>query len=65
MPNVSYRSLERLCRIQASLASTKQIREVLEEMAAEYRKMACWLECQGSEPNQPHNSETNEPKETG
>jgi hypothetical protein len=40
----SYRSLERLCRKQAALASTKETRVALEAMAAEYRKQAERLE---------------------
>jgi hypothetical protein len=45
-PLHSYRSLELLCRKQAALSSTKATRMALEEMAAEYRSLADWLERQ-------------------
>jgi hypothetical protein len=43
---MSYRSLERLCRNQAALSSTKETRAILETMAAEYRRLAEQLERQ-------------------
>jgi hypothetical protein len=45
-PSLSYRSLELLCRKQAALSSNKATRMALEEMAAEYRSLADWLERQ-------------------
>jgi hypothetical protein len=50
-PSLSYRSLELLCRKQAALSSTKATRMALEEMAAEYRRLAEWLERQQSGPD--------------
>ena len=40
LPNLPYRTLEFLCRTQAAVYPTKEVRETLEEMAAEYRKLA-------------------------
>ena len=49
----SYRSLERLCRGQAAIATTPGARLALERMALEYKGMADWLEQQWPEPEQP------------
>jgi hypothetical protein len=38
--NASFQSLERRCRMQASLTSEPRTRRVLEEMADEYKRMA-------------------------
>jgi hypothetical protein len=38
--NVSYRSLELLCRQQAKLSATAGVREELERMAVEYMQLA-------------------------
>lgn len=46
LPNVSYRSLELLCRQQAALASTSDTRHELERMALEYKRMADWQDRQ-------------------
>jgi hypothetical protein len=46
LQNASYRSLELLCRKQAALSSTKEAKSALEVMAAEYRKLADWVERQ-------------------
>jgi hypothetical protein len=40
LQNFSYRSLERLCRLQAALSSTRATRQELERMASEYAAMA-------------------------
>jgi hypothetical protein len=40
LQNFSYRSLERLCRMQARLASTRATRDELERMACEYATLA-------------------------
>ncbi len=40
MLHSSFRSLERLCHVQASLAADDRTRRVLEEMASEYRRKA-------------------------
>jgi len=45
-PNSAYRTLELLCRNQAALSSTKETKSALEAMAAEYRKLADWVERQ-------------------
>jgi hypothetical protein len=45
-PRESYRSLELVCRNQAALASSKETKIALEAMAAEYRKLADWVERQ-------------------
>jgi hypothetical protein len=47
-PQESYRSLELLCRNQAALASSKETKIALEAMAAEYRKLADWVERQST-----------------
>jgi hypothetical protein len=44
--NVSYRSLELLCRQQAKLAATPDAQKELERMALEYKKLADWQEHQ-------------------
>jgi hypothetical protein len=46
LQNASYRSLELLCRERAALSSTKEAKSALEAMAAEYRKLADWVERQ-------------------
>jgi hypothetical protein len=51
LPNVSYRSLERFCREQAALASTKETRVALEAMATEYRARAERVEKEQSTPD--------------
>jgi hypothetical protein len=38
--HASFRSLARLCQVQASLANDNRTRRVLEEMASEYRRKA-------------------------
>jgi hypothetical protein len=38
--NVSYRSLEMLCREQAKLSTTPDARNALERMALEYKQLA-------------------------
>src|SRR6185369_16881777 len=48
LKNASYRSLERLCRIQAAIASSKEAKAVLEEMAEEYRRLADTVSANGS-----------------
>jgi hypothetical protein len=40
LENFSYRSLERLCRLQAALSSTHEAQRELECMASEYAAMA-------------------------
>jgi hypothetical protein len=40
LPEVSYRSLERICQKQASITSDPEMRKALEEMARKYRDMA-------------------------
>jgi hypothetical protein len=42
--NVSFRSLELLCRLQAKLSATPDARNELERMALEYRQLADWQE---------------------
>jgi hypothetical protein len=49
VPNVSYRSLELLCRQQAALASTSDTRQELERMALEYKRIADWQDRQPPE----------------
>jgi len=44
--NLSYRSLELLCRQQAVLAATASTRDELERMALEYKELADWLDRQ-------------------
>ena len=46
----SWRSLERLCRRQASLAATPEARTELERMALEYKRLADWQDRQWPEP---------------
>ena len=46
LANVSYRSLELLCRQQAKLAATPDTRKALECMALEYKQLADWQEHQ-------------------
>jgi hypothetical protein len=48
-PATSYRSLELLCRQQAKLSSTPDIRNELERMALEYKRLADWQERQWPE----------------
>lgn len=43
-PNLSYRSLELLCRKQAQLTVSVMARCELEGMALEYRRLADWLD---------------------
>jgi hypothetical protein len=50
--NFSYRSLELLCRQQAKLSSTPEVRQELERMALEYGRLADWLEHQWPEPDE-------------
>jgi hypothetical protein len=45
-PNISYRSLEALCREQAAMTSCPDTRRELERMALEYKTSADWLEWQ-------------------
>jgi hypothetical protein len=47
----SYRSLELLCREQAALASTADIRRELERMAIEYKRLADWQDRQRTQQN--------------
>jgi len=49
--NVSYRSLELLCRQQAKLSATPETRNELERMALEYKKLADRQEDQWPEPD--------------
>jgi hypothetical protein len=42
--NVSYRSLEMVCRQQAKLSATPETRDVLERMALEYKQLADLLD---------------------
>ena len=42
--NLSYRSLELLCRQQAKLSATTDARNELERMAREYKLLADWQE---------------------
>jgi hypothetical protein len=46
LQNASYRTLELVCRRQAAISSTTQARILLEDMAAEYRKLADFVERQ-------------------
>lgn len=48
----SYRDLEFLCRQQAKLSSTRGVRDELERMADEYKKLADWQEHQWPEPEE-------------
>jgi hypothetical protein len=48
LPNVSYRSLEALCRAQAAMTSSPDARRELERMAREYKASADWLDWQRS-----------------
>jgi hypothetical protein len=59
LPNLPYRALELLCRAQAAFSTTPAVRDALEEIAAQYGKLA--VERQGPEPDQPYSSETSEP----
>ncbi len=43
---IPYRSLARLCQVQAALAGEDRVRRVLERMAAEYMEKADRLERQ-------------------
>ena len=47
--NLSYRSLELLCRQQARLTVTPAARNELERMALEYKRLADWQEHQWPE----------------
>jgi hypothetical protein len=47
LANLSYRSLELLCRQQAKLAATPDARNELERMALEYKTLADWQERRG------------------
>jgi hypothetical protein len=38
--NFSYRNMEKLCRQQAKLSSTPEVRKELERMAIEYKRLA-------------------------
>jgi hypothetical protein len=49
----SWRSLERLCRRQASLAATPEARIELECMALEYKQLADAQDRQRADPEQP------------
>jgi len=51
--NLSLRSLERLCRMQAALPSDERTRRELEQMAVEYMKRADRLDRQSDQPAQP------------
>jgi hypothetical protein len=44
--NLSYRTLELLCRQQAQLSATPEAREELERMALEYKQLADWQDHQ-------------------
>lgn len=46
LANYSYRSLELLCRTQAALASTEQVRRELDRMAMDYQRLADWQDRQ-------------------
>jgi hypothetical protein len=46
LANLSYRSLELLCREQAKLASTPDTRNELRRMSLEYKRLADWQEHQ-------------------
>ena len=52
-----YRSLERQCRIQASLTGDRKTRREFEEMEREYRKLAEWLERQSPAEQTPPSEE--------
>jgi|1185.fasta_scaffold1001886_2 hypothetical protein len=43
-PNLSYRSLELLCRKQAALTGHEKAKWELEKMAREYKQLADWQE---------------------
>ena len=46
LSDISYRSLELLCRKQAALSATPGTRKALEGMALEYKRLAEWEEGQ-------------------
>jgi len=46
LQDASYRALELLCRRQAAISATKEVRTALEEMVVEYRKLADWVDSQ-------------------
>jgi uncharacterized protein (DUF2336 family) len=48
--DIPFRSLARLCRAQAALASHERVRRVLERMAAEYIQKAERLDRQNDPP---------------
>ena len=52
LTQLSYRSLELLCRRQARLSSNPDVQNELEHMALEYKRLADWQDEQWPEPGE-------------
>ncbi|HZR71691.1 hypothetical protein [Bradyrhizobium sp.] len=52
LAHLSYRSLEALCREQARLSASPAVRNELEHMALEYKRLADWQDEQWPEPGE-------------